>query len=120
MGIGESSHGIIINQNASILKSIVTYLFNSCKWHLLVKYCVRGWVLLRHCSAEFMKHVLPRLLRPVAPFSVGSTMRNDSEQTVSVKLTDGLHQLIQPSPPILWNTTAIGSTQNFSFAYVLG
>jgi len=43
---------------------------------LVVKYCVRGCVLLRHCSAEFMKHVLPKLLSPVAPFSVGSIKTN--------------------------------------------
>ena len=32
---------------------------------------VRGCVLLRHCRMEFMKHVLPRLLMPTAPFTHG-------------------------------------------------
>lgn len=37
-----------------------------------MKYSVRGLVLLTHWILEFMKHVLPRLLKPVAPFSVGT------------------------------------------------
>jgi len=37
-----------------------------------MKYRVRGCVLLTHWILEFMKHVLPRLLNPVAPFSVGT------------------------------------------------
>ena len=36
---------------------------------------MRGLVLLTHWMLEFMKHVLPRLLRPVAPFSVGTMGR---------------------------------------------
>lgn len=36
-------------------------------YHVFRKYCVRGAVLLRHCSALFMKHVLPRFCRPVTP-----------------------------------------------------
>lgn len=38
--------------------------FSNC---LLRKYLVMDSVLLRHCSMEFMKHVLPRFSRPVAP-----------------------------------------------------
>lgn len=30
------------------------------------------YVLLMHCRAEFIKHVLPRLFNPVAPRSVGT------------------------------------------------
>lgn len=37
-----------------------------------MKYSVRGLVLLTHWMLEFMKQVFPRLLRPVAPFSVGT------------------------------------------------
>lgn len=50
-----------------------------------MKYCVRGWVLLRHCSAEFIKQVLPKLLRPVAPFSVGSDGTNVKTDSVLAK-----------------------------------
>lgn len=40
-----------------------------------MKYCVRSLVLLTHCNAAFIKQVLPKLFRPVAPFSAG-TMKN--------------------------------------------
>ncbi len=35
--------------------------------HLPMKYFVRGAVLLKHCNAEFIKQVLPRLLKPHCP-----------------------------------------------------
>ena len=37
-----------------------------------MKYLVSGQVLDTHCNAAFIKQVLPRLFRPVAPGSVGT------------------------------------------------
>ena len=35
--------------------------------HLHMKYFVSGVVLLKHCKAEFIKHVFPRLFKPHKP-----------------------------------------------------
>ena len=51
-------------------------------------------VLLTHWMLEFMKQVLPRLLRPVAPFSVGTGRGNKDInqhiQSVPVSAKDDL------------------------------
>ena len=41
--------------------------FMSCKKRPELKYSLSGGVLLRHCSVEFMKHVLPKFWRPHTP-----------------------------------------------------
>jgi hypothetical protein len=38
----------------------------------LLKYSRKAGVLLRHCSVEFMKHVLPRFCRPTTPVEGGA------------------------------------------------
>lgn len=35
--------------------------------NLHIKYFIKGLVLLKHCNAEFMKHVFPKLLSPHKP-----------------------------------------------------
>lgn len=50
---------------------------------------MRGLVLLTHWILEFMKQVLPRLLRPVAPFSVGTGMENKDMMVRFKHLTNG-------------------------------
>lgn len=52
------------------------YLLSSYRCLPEIKYCVSACVLLTHWMLEFMKHVFPRLLRPVAPFSVGTGTNN--------------------------------------------
>ena len=42
----------------------------------LMKNLVSGSVLLRHCSIEFMKQVLPRFCRPTAPGTTGRPVRD--------------------------------------------
>lgn len=51
-----------------------------------MKYVVKMKVLLIHCRAEFMKQVLPRLLRPVAPRSIGTADR-PTAPTCTVRIT---------------------------------
>lgn len=53
-----------------------TCLLSSYKCIPLIKYKVNACVLLTHCNAAFMKHVLPRLFKPVAPRSVGTERNN--------------------------------------------
>ena len=51
---------------------LLSYLLSSKRCRPPTKYWVRGQVLETHCRAAFMKQVLPRLLRPVAPLMVGT------------------------------------------------
>ena len=52
--------------------TLLSYLLSSKRCRPPAKYWVRGQVLETHCRAAFMKQVLPRLLRPVAPLMVGT------------------------------------------------
>lgn len=61
-----------MNMSSDNSMSLIYYLFNSKRCKAAVKYCVSGQVLETHCTAAFIKQVLPRLLSPVAPFSVGA------------------------------------------------
>lgn len=64
-----------------------SYLFSSYRCLPEMKYFVRGWVLLTHWILEFIKHVFPRLLSPVAPFSVGTeTVRTASNEQIIFSL----------------------------------
>ena len=51
---------------------LLSYLLSSKRCRPPAKYWVRGQVLETHCRAAFMKQVLPRLFRPVAPLMVGT------------------------------------------------
>ena len=53
-----------------------THRLSSYRCLFARKYSVRVLVLLTHCTALFMKHVLPKLLSPVAPLTVGPARNN--------------------------------------------
>ena len=74
---------------------ILTDLFSSRRCILAVKYCVRACVLLTHCSDAFMKQVLPKLFKPVAPFSVGKagTFRRETFQLIDKNMKSIKHTL---------------------------
>jgi len=58
------------NQCAKAISSFCRelWLLEVYAWLQVRKYFCSPCVWVRHCSAEFMKHVLPRLLRPMRPF----------------------------------------------------
>lgn len=73
-----------------------------------MKYRVRGCVLLTHWMLEFMKQVFPRLLKPVAPFSVGT---GKSERGELVRAHLAMRQgLRKGGEPTEGNGTRIGHT----------
>jgi hypothetical protein len=66
---------IILASMIYFLNKADTYLFNSNLYSPPIKYCVNGHVLDTHCTAAFIKHVFPRLFKPVAPLCVGTEIK---------------------------------------------
>lgn len=58
------------------------YRLSSYRCISLMKYSVRSLVLLTHCNAAFIKQVLPKLFRPVAPFSAGTMKFKKNKQII--------------------------------------